>query len=172
MRRKKKEALAIHSFWSNFFYFNIPKHLDEIPSHVERVNFRYYGASDEDLLLMLEKVKSIYQLDLDETDITNEGIEHLTRLDYVTEIRLKGCRQINNEAMNSICQLKGLELLHLVGTGIDTDGFEKISHLKNLKRLLISAERSDPKLEEIYISLAQNCEFIVNYKAYPFIDDH
>jgi hypothetical protein len=168
MRKKKKEALAVQTFWANFFYFNLPKHLEEVPAHVERVNFRYYGANDDDLFCMLEKVKSIYQLDLDETDITNEGLAYLTRLENLTELRLKGCSQITNEAMDAICQFKGLELLHLIGTGITTEGFEKIGALKQLKMLLISAEPSDPKLEEIFISLTTDCEFIVNYKAYPF----
>lgn len=170
MRRKKTEALASNTFWSNFFYFNIPKHINEIPSHVERVNFRYYGANDNDLERMGQKVSSIYQLDLDETDITDEGVKYLTRLENITELRLKGCKQITDQAMASICMLKGLELLHLIGTNITTDGFKRIGDLKQLKTLLISADAEDPLLEEIFISLNPNCEFIVNYKAYPFVD--
>jgi hypothetical protein len=171
MRRKKKAALAIQTFWANFFYFNLPKHLEEVPAHVERVNFRYYGANDYDIQYMLEKVKSVYQLDLDETEITNEGLVYLMELDNLTELRLKGCTQITDAAMEVICKFKGVELLHLIGTGITTAGFGDIGKLNKLKRLLISAEPSDPKLEEIFASLAPGCEFIVNYKAYPFQED-
>lgn len=169
MRKKKQARLADEAFWSNFFYFNIPDHINEIPAHVERVNFRYYSADDEGLLKMVEYVKSIGQLDLDGTDITNEGIKHLTQLENITEIRLKGCKQIDNNAMPDVCQIKGLELLHLINTAINTDGFEHIGQLTRLKTLLLSADENDPKLEEIYISLAPGCKMIVNYKSYPFL---
>ena len=103
MRKNKKGKLEHDLFWSNFFHFNVPAHLNEVPEHMERVNFRHYHANDDDLLLMVSVVKSIYQLDLDETDITNVGINHLTQLNHLTEIRLKGCRQIDNGAMADIC---------------------------------------------------------------------
>lgn len=171
MRRKKQLKLAEEAFWSDFFYFNIPNHINEVPEHVERVNFRYYNVDDEGLLRMIAYVKSIGQLDLDGTDITNEGVKYLVQLNNITEIRFKGCRSIDNNAMPYICQIKGLELLHLIGTSVTTDGFAQIGNLKQLKTLLISADTDDPKLEEIYASLAPSCQMIVDYKSYPFEED-
>jgi len=98
----------------------------------------------------------------------NEGIKELVKLDYITELRLKGCENITNEAMPFICDIKGLELLHLIGTSITTAGFQQIGKLNLLKKLLISADRDDPLLEEIYVNLPKDCEFIVDYKRYPF----
>jgi hypothetical protein len=171
MRRKKQEKLAESEFWSNFFYFNIPAHINKIPEHIDRVNFRRYHASDSDMGRMVKVVRSIGQLDLDETEISSDGIEQLVKMDNITEIRLKGCYNINNRAMAHICNLKGVELLHLKGTAVTTGGFERISNLKTLRTLLIGAAPDDPKLKEIFVSLPKGCVFIVNYKAYPFVED-
>ena len=35
----------------------------------------------------------------------------------------------------------------------------------------MSAEKEDPKLEEIFANLAPGCEMMVNYKAYPFVEN-
>ena len=166
---KKREKLAEQEFWGTFYYMNVPNHIDGIPLHVEQVRFRLYNHVDDDhLRRMVQGVKSVGQLDLDETDITNEGIEELVKLDYISELRLKGCHHITDGAMPFICSIKGLELLHLIGTSITTAGFQQIGKLTSLKKLLIRAEREDPLLEEIYINLPKGCEFIVNYKGYPF----
>lgn len=171
MRKRKQAKLAHTRFWANFCYFNLPTNTKKIPSHINRVNFRYYHANDDDLERMVEVIKSIDQLDLDETDVSEKGIEHLNKLELIKEIRLKGCHNINDQAMPFLCKLKGVELLHLKGTAITTNGFEHIAKLKNLKTLLISAEENDPLLPEIFVSLPKGCAFIVNYKAYPFVEE-
>jgi hypothetical protein len=169
MRKKKKEKLVEEQFWATFYYMNIPKHIDGIPEHVERVRFRLYeSVYDEDLVMMVQGVKSVGQLDLDETYITNAGVEELVKLDSIRELRLKGCWSITNEAMPFICSIKGLELLHLGSTGITTEGFKEIGKLKDLKLLLISADTDDEKLAEIFVQLPANCQFLVNHKEYPF----
>ncbi|TKC12642.1 hypothetical protein FA048_03215 [Pedobacter polaris] len=172
MRNKKKEKLAEQEFWGTFYYMNVPKHIDGIPLHVEQVRFRLYNHVDDDhLVRMVQGIKSVGQLDLDETYITNAGIAELVKLDSITELRLKGCDSITNEAMPFICSINGLELLHLIGTSITTAGFEQIGKLTSLKKLLIRADRDDPLLEEIYVQLPKGCELIVDYKGYPFDDN-
>lgn len=169
MRNKKREKQADQQFWETFHYMNVPKHIPGIPMHVEHVRLRLYDHVDDDhLMRMVQGVKSVGQLDLDETEITNEGIAELVKLDYISELRLKGCENITNEAMPFICDIKGLELLHLIGTSITTAGFQQIGKLTSLKKLLIRADRDDPLLEEIYVNLPKDCEFIVDYKIYPF----
>jgi hypothetical protein len=173
MKSKKRNKRAEKEFWETFYYMNVPKHFEGIPEHVENVRFRLYDHVDDDhLILMVQGIKSVGQLDLDETDITNSGVKELLKLDNLTELRLKGCINITDEAMPSICSIKGLELLHLIGTSITTAGYDNIANLKNLKKLLIPADRDDPKLEEIYANLAPGCEMIVNYKYYPFNEEN
>lgn len=173
MRKKKAEKLKEEQFWINFFYFNLPANVNEVPAHLERANFRYYHVDDEELGWMMEYVKSIYQLDMDETGITNAGIALLAKMDHVTELRLKNCEAIDAACLNDLLQIKELELLHLGGTAITAVDLnhhpEKFSRLKTL---LISMDDMDvPALEELYTSLPAGCELLVNHKAFPFTSD-
>jgi hypothetical protein len=169
MKSKKREKQADKQFWETFYYMNVASRNSETPFHIEKVRFRLYDyVDDDDLVRMVNGIRSVGQLDLDETDITNAGIEALVELDYVTELRLKGCSNITNEAMPFICAIKGLELLHLIGTAVDGDGFAHIGNLKHLKTLLIPKEIDSTLLEEIFVNLPKDCELIVGYKIYPF----
>jgi Ran GTPase-activating protein (RanGAP) involved in mRNA processing and transport len=168
MRKKKKQKLKEEKFWELFFHINIPPHINEVPAHMRRVNFRIEGVSDEELLFMLEYVKSIDMLDLDESEITNLGIQYLTQLDVLKELRLKSCKEINDGCIEYLCQIKSLELLHLGSTNITLEGWSQLSCLQNLKTLLISAD----SVEDINDSLVKlsaelpNCEIIVNHKVF------
>jgi hypothetical protein len=167
LRRKKAEKLKIESFWSNFLYFNKLAHLEEITPHLRRVNFRLHGVNDEGLLLMMNKVKSIDMLDLDETAITNEGIRYLLNLTYLKELRLKGCNEIDEGCLPYLNQMHSLELLHLGSTAITVDGIFQLSSLTNLHTLLLSAP-TDNGIQEKVIKLSAlhpQCEFIVNHKT-------
>ena len=119
---------------------------------------------------MMSRIKSIKYLDLDEADITNKGINHLTQLDHIKELRLKGITAIDDGCMESLSKLKGLELLHLGGTSVTLNGLIQLGSLQNLKVLLLSLTAT----EEIRIKMLElkkllpGCEFIFNYKSYLF----
>lgn len=167
MRRKKMLKIKEAKFWSNFCDFNLAGGVNEIPTSFKRVTFRLYNVDDEGLLKMVSYVKSIDQLDLDGTDITNEGIAHLTQLEQLKELRLKECMAIDNGCIDFLCEIQSLELLHLGGTGVNPDGLEKLGCLRNLKLLLISASEGDEEfLSKIEAALPPECEFLVNHKAY------
>ncbi len=169
MSNKKRLKFIEENFWSTFYAINVPKHIKGIPEHIEHVRFRLYDhVEDAHLTIMVKDVKSVGMLDLDETYITNEGIKELTKLESIRELRLKGCSEITDEAMPYICAIKGLELLHLIGTNVTENGFAEINKLTQLKKLLIPREIADAVLEEIYVNLPNGCELIVAYKIYPF----
>lgn len=170
MRKKKAAKLKEDEFWSNFFYFNIPGHINEVPARLERGNFRRYQVDDEEIGWMIEYVRSIYQLDLDETEITNAGIALLSTLDAVNELRLKNCPNIDAGCLADLQQIKGLELLHLGGTSIGVDDLIaaplKFESLKTL--LLNDDELNEEKLQLLYVSLPNGCELNINHQLYPF----
>lgn len=169
MNKKKRQKELEDRFWSDFFALSVPSHLNEVPTHIHRANLRITGATDDSLFWMVQQVKTINQLDLDETDITNEGIKHLLQLESVKELRLKGCNDIDNDCLQYLNVMPSLELLHLGGTPITPNAVLQLDKLTNLKLLLISAEPSDAKyLEEIFVMLPSQCELLVNHKAYPF----
>ncbi|WP_316842719.1 hypothetical protein [Pedobacter gandavensis] len=167
MRRKKAEKLKEEQFWNDFFYFNVPPHLDAVPVHLQRANFRYYHVDDEGIAKMITAVLSVYQLDLDGTDITNEAIRLLSKLEYVTELRLKECQGIDDGCVPDLYQIKGLELLHLGGTAITVPALIENGPFKDLKQLFISDDTDDKQaLEELAILLPKDCELIVNHKLF------
>lgn len=167
MRRKKKERIKEEQFWENFFYFNVPEGINELPRHLNHVRFRLYGVDDEGLAMMVPELDSITMLDMDETTITNEGISHLAKLHYIKEMRLKGCDGINDGCIRFINNIKGLELLHLGGTPITVDGIMQL-FLPGLKQLYISAGYDDgtkAKLQR-FTKAFPKCDVIVNHKDF------
>lgn len=174
MRLKKQEKLKEEKFWATFYYFNVPSDPEADLSHFKRVNFRIWDSvTDDDVMRMNSRVTSIYQLDLDETDITNEAIESLTHIDYITELRLKGIRELNNNCVPFLNKINGLELLHIDGTSITLDGILMMSPSDKLQTLLFSHEQNRPPAEKMQAlrQLFPACSFIVNHKSYYFEGD-
>ena len=115
-------------------------------------------------------VKGINMLDLNETEITNESIRMLAGLNYVKELRAKGCRRLDNGCIQYIDQIRELEFLHLNGTGVTIDGLLQLRMLSTLKTLLFSADDPEAireKMEQLR-NLLPGCEFVVNSRPYEF----
>ena len=158
MTRLKEEQ-----FWNNFFYFNVPKHLDQVPQHLEKVTFRIYNVDDYGLGQMVAYVQTINMLDLDGTDVTNAGIAELTKLKDIKELRLKECKFIDNGCIEDLNKLTGLTLLHLGGTSLTTADALGLKALQNLKLLIVPSvdyenrEQERPALKAIW----PRCEIII-----------
>ena len=169
MNKKKKRKQLEQRFWSTFFSICVPAHVDEVPQHIDHVRMRLWDkVIDEYLEMMVTQVRSINMLDLDETDITNDGIEHLTKLDFIRELRLKGIREINDDCIIHLNKIKGLKLLHIRGTAVTLDGVLKLDALQELKQLFISDKNDEPDPEKIrqLRELMPDCEFVVNGQTF------
>ncbi len=169
MRKKKKQKLKEEQFWATFAFFSKPQLPDGIPVHLERVNFRIWDhVEDEQIELMIQHVQSINMLDLDETDITNDSIELLTKLSFLKELRLKGCRHIDDDAMPHINNIKGLELLHIDGTSISLKGALQLADHHPLHTLLIGVDEPEQHTDELTILANRfpDCQLIVNHKDF------
>ena len=169
MRKKKKQKLKEQKFWGTFAYFSTPQLPDSIPTHLERVNFRIWDhVDDEQIEMMVTHVQSINMLDLDETEITNYGIQLLTKLSFIKELRLKGCREIDDEAIPHINNINGLELLHIDGTSISITGVLQLSTNHPLRMLLIGVDNPEQHHDDLttIVQRFPDCEFIVNHKSF------
>lgn len=123
---------------------------------------------DEGLAITLTHVKGINMLDLNETEITNDGIKLLTKLEYIKELRLKSCRNINDGCAEDLNKITSLEFIHLRFTGFTINGVLKLKALTNLKKIIFSAE-DDIKNKMLQLKeMLPNCGFIVNSKPYYF----
>lgn len=162
MKEKQKEKY----FWKR--QFNISR-LEDIPKEINRYNFRDTEVDDEWLFWITARVKVIHQLDLDNTLVTDEGIKHLSKLESITELRLKGCHSISNACLGNLNKLTGLELLHLQGTAVDLNNIHELKALKNLKMLLLSSNDSVEIIVEKTAALKKifpSCEIIINGQSY------
>lgn len=128
------------------------------------------NLTDEAFAYIMTKVKGVNMLDLNETDITNESIKLLTRLEYVNELRVKGCHKLDNGCIPYLNQLRSLTFLHLKYTGITIIGLLQLTNLPELKELMFSADEAEDIREQMRQLKRQlpGCVFTVNAKPWIF----
>lgn len=138
-------------------------------AYYDHLDLRFFSEMEDDgFAYILTRLKGVNMLDLNETMISNESIALLTKLEYVKELRLKGCHSIDDECIPHLNQLTQLEFLHLNHTGVTLDGLLKLTALTRLHTLLFSvADESgiDEKMIKLRLSLPA-CAFVVNSKPY------
>jgi hypothetical protein len=156
LKQLKKES----QFWERFGFTKT----DEIPTHVNHIDLRCSKITDDELGILVSRINSVNMLDLNDTGITCKGIEHLAKLEHLSELRLKECSELNDDCIPFLNQLTTLTLLHVKSTNITIDGILKLDSLTNLETLLFSADSIDAirdKLERLSAMLPK-CELIVD----------
>lgn len=91
---------------------------------------------DSDLAL-LRYCSHVGNLDLDRTQVTNEGMVHLKHFTGLYILELDETR-ITNAGLAHLRALPGLRCLTLAGTSISDAGLEHLAHLESLVRLDLS----------------------------------
>jgi hypothetical protein len=158
LKKEKEERL----FWKSLGFDNI----DQIATHYNHIDFRFSGVTDEELYLLVTKIRSINMLDLNETNITNHGIAALTQLDNLSELRMKECMEIDNDCIVHLNKITTLKLLGVKSTPITIDGLLGLTDLKNLEELFFSESPVDNMQEKLQ-TIAKNlpkCQLIMDGK--------
>lgn len=158
MNIKKREKI----FWKSKFGLTSPS---LAPLEIKKLAWKDQNATDEDLEYLCSKIKFITQMDLDNNLITNKGIEYLTLLHGIRELRLKGLN-IDDNSVVSLQRLNGVTLLHLGGTNLSSEGIGRLSCLKSLETLICNPDPIDPVPLKRFKESLPNCELIVNYKEF------
>ncbi len=86
------------------------------------------------------KVTSIEDLNLQWTDISDEGLRSLAKLPRLATLRLKENDQLTNACTPHLRKLANLTDLQIHGTSIDQRGLQELICLKNLRDLCIEPE--------------------------------
>ena len=81
---------------------------------------------------------NLEDLDLWQTDISDEGLKGLTVLENLKRLVLKQDRDVTNAGLETLATMKSLETLDLEETSIDDDGIMVLKDLPNLKRLIVA----------------------------------
>ncbi|MFN4315842.1 MAG: hypothetical protein ACK4E0_16220 [Chitinophagaceae bacterium] len=123
-----------------------------------------WELNDDGFAFLMEKVKGVNMLDLNETEITDASISLLTKLEYVKEIRVKGCRQLTDACIDDLNRIRELEFLHVKGTRITIDGLLRLTEQPNLKTLLFSDDHPELIADKIQQLLAMfpECEIALD----------
>ena len=113
------------------------------------------GSHDDDDLAVLDDLPNIHLLDLQDTNVTDAGLAHLSGLSELERLNLKGTPAVGNAGCRYLSGLGRLKWLDLSGT--------KTSELKYLKALgsleyldLLDTKTDDAGVNELRNALP-NC---------------
>jgi hypothetical protein len=143
----------------------------EMEAYQEHLDLRRIDdLNDEGLAYYLAHLKGVHMLDLNETEITNASIALVTRLEYVTELRIKGCSDIDDGCIADLNKITSLQFLHAKDTGITIDGLLQLDQLEKLEKLLFSADDMESIQHKMILlrNLLPGCDFVVNSIPYLF----
>ena len=149
------------NFWKT--YFGVTS-ISLVPENLSRLPWKEQNITDEDLKILSGRVKSISQMDLDHNLITNQGVEFLARIN-IKELRLKDL-DITDDSIKFIQKISGLELLHIGGTNISSEGIANLSEISSLKTLICTPEPVNPIALLKFKKTLPQCELIVNYQIF------
>ena len=166
------------TFWWHFCQINDSK---DIPLEVSLVA----GVDDSDyndhyFEMLTDKVQIIHSIYLKETDITDEGVKHISKVQQLKSLTLMKHPQITKASLPFLNQLIDLEYLDIWRTNIILEDLTALDQLKNLKELYVSSTRkayddsypeleNDRILEQLIVleELFPKCTFYVDHKKYP-----
>lgn len=137
----------------------------------DHIDFRGIpDLNDDGLAYFLTGINGINMLDLNETEITNDSITLLSNLEYVNELRLKGCLEIDDDCISHLNKMTSLQFLHIKDTAITIDGILQLNALKNLRELLFSVEDIETVKDDMLLLkiMLPNCNFTINSVPYVF----
>lgn len=144
---------------------------ESMEPYYHHLDLRPLSEMDDDAFaFIMKKVKGVNMLDLNETLVSNKSMQLLTTLEYVKELRVKGCINLDDGCAGFINNIRELEFLHVKGTNITIDGLLQLSNLYTLKELLFSADDVNSitnKLLQLK-QLLPGCSVVINGKPYSF----
>jgi len=155
----------------NQLKYRYGKLAESMLSYYDHLDLRLFDdLHDDGFAYIMANVRGINMLDLNETEITNESIRLISILEYVKELRVKGCYQLDDGCINDLNKITSLELLHLKNTSVTIDGLLKLDALTNLKTLLFSADDVEAIKEKMLQlkTMHPACEFVIDGKPYYF----
>lgn len=138
----------------------------ETSYHFNHVDFRESNVTDDQLHLLVTRVKSVNMFDLNGTDISCEGIKALAKLESLNELRLKECNNISNDCIPVLNEIVSLKLLYVKSTPITVDGLLGLTNLTNLRELFFSGtpvENMEAKIRSLE-ALLPECKLIMDGK--------
>ena len=115
------------------------RYLQELPS-LKKLDLSHSNVGDEGLR-NLAAVRSLEDLNLGKTAITDAGAVYAGRMLTLRKLDLSDNRQLTSEFLSKLTGLQELRELDLTYTSVDDAGMRHISELRKLESLILGDNR-------------------------------
>ncbi|GAA5096492.1 hypothetical protein GCM10023210_30310 [Chryseobacterium ginsengisoli] len=124
-------------------------------------SFTNSNLNDEGLA-HVSNCSKIENLNLQDTEITNDGIKYLKNLKFLQYLRLKGNSQLTDECISHLLELENLLNLQIQETSITEDGLKKLTALKYMENITIQVQSNNYTFEGLLkiSSKLPDCEIL------------
>lgn len=154
-------------FWKNNFGFSS---LAAIPLEISGYKSIDSEVDDQFLLYLTSRIPTIHGIYLKFTNITDEGVKHISMVTNLLELTLRDHKGITNECVPYLNKLTDLEYLDILKTKISLEDLPGLSNLQKLKELHISSENNTEEyiLEHVIgmKKILPSCIIFVDYRSY------
>ena len=115
---------------------------------------------DDDDIAQLSSLAKLQVIDLSFTDVTGEGIAHLTKIPSLLSVRLDGCN-IGDSDLKPLANMPEIAMLYLARTNVTDKG---LKHVRGLNLVLLDLQSCDisdeglrslgafPRLQHLWLS--------------------
>ena len=129
--------------------------ISEIQKILRLKNLKHLKLSSSDLidkhLEAIGKIDSLELLDLDATDITNQGLFYLEPLKNLKQLRLKDNPQLTDICIEYLLNIQSLELIHIGNTSITIVGLRKLLSKVELESIILEKPEFGNLIDELLI---------------------
>jgi Leucine-rich repeat (LRR) protein len=146
--------------------------IQEVQKLLRLKNLRQLNLSSSRLLdkhlEYIGKINSVELLDLDSTEITNQGLSFLQSLKKLKQLRLKDNPQLTDMCIEYLSNLESLELLHIESTSITINGLRRLLHQVKLKSIILGSEPGN-MIEDLLLLSSMNPNLEITLKGVGII---
>ncbi|WDO12240.1 hypothetical protein MH928_12995 [Flavobacterium sp. WW92] len=154
-------------FWKN--NFGISK-LADIPLEISGYKSIDSETDDQFLEYLTSRIPTIHGIYLKFTNITDEGVRHISKIASLSELTLRDHKDITNESVPYLNQLADLVYLDLVKTKIGLKDLPGLFQLQKLKELYVSTEEENEEILLEHVAemkkILPQCILYINYRSY------
>ncbi len=114
--------------------------------HLRSISAPEYGSND-DFVSRLVKLRSLEEMNLNSSSLSDKGLAKLVRLPKLTDLDLRWCKHLTDRSFNSFSKMRQLRKLDIAYSGNFSDsGISRLKALPNLRELSIGGlKRATPK---------------------------
>jgi hypothetical protein len=143
--------------------------ISEIQKLLQLKNLKHLNLSSCDLidkhLETIGKIASLELLDLDATEITDQGLFFLQHLKNLKQLRLKDNPQLTDTCVEYLSNIHSLELVHFGNTSVSTGGVRKLLSKVELHCILLENSDLRDVIDELLIITSEHPKLEITLKG-------